>query len=77
MLHNCYFIAIIRYCYITYLQLNADLKEQVSSGQMTEIAAEELLKQLKEQQETEKEQVSGHLEAEELEELHKVRVLEL
>ena len=41
---------------------------------MTEFAAEELLKQLKEQQETEKEQVSGHLEAEELEELHKVRV---
>ena len=41
---------------------------------MTEVAAEELLKQLKEQQETEKEQVSGHLEAEELEELHKVRV---
>ena len=39
---------------------------------MTEGAADELLKQLKEQQETEKEEVTGHLEAEELEELHKV-----
>ena len=39
---------------------------------MTEVGADQLLKQLKDQQETEKEQVSGHLEAEELEELHKV-----
>ena len=48
------------------------MKEKVSSGQMTEVGADQLLKQLKDQQETEKEQVSGHLEAEELEELHKV-----